>query len=213
MNSNDPNDLIPLAPPPPPGPPVTAASLAQEEKAMRSGGGMLVGAFLFFALLVAGVIFAMMGGDEPYEQFGQNLNGLKTNHFDAFWACAFQGPVNVSNNQELQEQLHLRGSRGKGRYGNHVRDECVDKLSDLEPALAALIPPAEQQEKVNELIGATRALRGAWSDYISHLSALGDEAYDEDAASDPMTRIARAWYDYKRVHGQLNTSIREQLGQ
>ena len=117
-----------------------------------------------------------------------------------------------SDIRQLMAAIDTRASNGRGAYARQVRDECMDKLTELEAGLQALIPPPDLQEKNRELEATVAAGRGAWSDFIAHLEGIqDDQAYDGAAARDKITAIARSWYDYRRIHGQLNDGVREHL--
>ncbi|MEM9066976.1 MAG: hypothetical protein AAGE52_00680 [Myxococcota bacterium] len=208
----DPNDLQrvggglpPLGPSP---------SLEDEERAMRAGKGGLIGLIAALVLVLGGgLAFFMLGGDdEAYETLGQNVNGAKRDLFDGFWGCVFQGREEVSNNEELAAELNERATRGGARFATYIRRECLDRLEDLEPRLRALIPPEDMVSNVNDLVAAVGVLRGGFSDYLAYLEAIDPESrYDEDAARDKVSTIARGWYDFKRAHGELNRGLREHL--
>ena len=195
------------APPLGPGP-----SLEDEEKAMKSGKGGLIAILGGIVLLIAGgLAFMMSGGDaEAYETLGQNVNGAKRELFDGFWGCVFQGNTDPANNTELAAELHLRASRGTARFANYVRRSCLPKLTELETRLRALIPPEDMVTQVNELVAATETLKGGWSDYLAWLEALEGD-YDEDAAGDKVSTIARGWFDFKSTIGAVNRAVAEKL--
>jgi hypothetical protein len=212
---SDPNENVPLG-----GgqPPLTLAALEAEEKAMQGGKGRMLAAMIVAALLAVGAIVFLLisGGENPYGKFGQNINGIRQAHFDQFWACALRGAdlTEVRNNDQLREQINVRATRGRARYGATVRDECLPKLSEVEPKLAALIPPVDVVTQVRDLSDATRRLRSGWSDFIAHLDGLtGDTQYDPEAAQREVAAIEKAWFDYRRVHTKLNDVVREQLAQ
>ena len=212
----DANDNLGVGGGQPPQGPLGGPGLDAEEKAMRKGKGRML-AGMITAVVVAvvlAVVFMASGGEaEAYRNFGRNINGLKQAHFDQFWACALRGvnPAQVNDNEALQSQIHVRSLQGNKRYAEHVRDECMPKLQELRPKLDALIPPEEMQPKVRELGEAASALRSAWSNYIAYLET--DDGYDEDTAQEPITNIARGWYDFKRVHGEINSEIRDKIGE
>lgn len=212
---SDPNENLPLGGQPPLSP-LGGPSLEEEEKAMRKGKGrMLAGMILAVVAAVAALgLYLASGDDETYSEFGRNVNGLHQARFNKFWDCSFQGfpMAKVKNDQDLREQIHKRASVGKARFGRLVRDDCLPELAELEPGLTALIPPEEFAEQVRELSDSVGSLRSGWSDFIAHLDGLGDQPYDEGAASEQVGRIAKGWYDYRRTHGALNAKLREKLG-
>jgi len=165
-------------------------------------------------LAIGAFIFSISGGaDATYSTFGRNINRLDAEGFKAFWGCAFQGNVEVHNNQELSEALTMRATRGKARYGRMLHDTCLPKLDPLEPGLSALIPPDDMREQLNALVGASTEMRSGFSDWIAYLDTLeGDADYDADAAHDATQKIAHGWFEYRRIHGALNSALREKLG-
>ncbi len=212
---SDPNDnmgvgggQMPLGP---------VASMEADSKAMKSGRGRMLAAMIGSVVLAVIALIAYMasGGEtEMYSQFGRNINGLRTNNFDVFWGCALRGENlgDINDNTALMAAINRRAANGRGNYARHVRDECMETLAELEPALQALIPPPEMQEKVRELEGAVGQGRSAWSGYIAYLEGIPEgEGYDEEDASEHVTAVARSWYDYRRLHNELNGMIAEKL--
>lgn len=200
----------------PPMSPLGGPSLDAEEKAMRKGKGRMLAGMIaaVVAAVVLAVVFLASGGEaEAYRQFGRNVNGLKQEHFDQFWGCALRGEnlADINDNEALMAQIDLRGVQGSKRYVAHVRDDCMENLAELRSKLDALIPPEDMQGDVNELAEATSQLRSAWSNFIAHVDSA--ETYDSDAAREPITQIARGWYDFRRVHAQINSTIREKIGE
>lgn len=100
--------------------------------------------------------------------------------------------------------------QGSKRYVAQVRDDCLPKLAELRPKLDTLIPPEDMQADVTQLAEATSQLRSAWSNFIAAVEA--SESYDPDANRDAISQIARGWYDFKRSHSQINSKIRERIG-
>jgi len=195
------------------------ASMEADEKAMKSGRGRMLAAMIGSVVLalVALVAYMASGGEtEMYSQFGRNINGLRAEHFDGFWGCALQGEdvTAISDNTALMAAINTRAGNGRGNYARQVRDECMEKLGELEPALQGLIPPPEMQAKTRELEAAVGESRSAWSGFIAFLEAIGDDdAYDEAAAREHVTAVARSWYDFRRIHNELNAMVREKLDQ
>ncbi|MEQ9073347.1 MAG: hypothetical protein RLP09_05780, partial [Sandaracinaceae bacterium] len=69
-------------------------SLEEEEKAMRKGNtGVLIGGAVAALLAVVGLAVLLLSGDDggEYRAIGQQINGMKTEHFDGFWTCALPG--------------------------------------------------------------------------------------------------------------------------
>jgi len=196
-----------VAPPLVPGP-----SLEAEEKAMRGGRGGLVAAGVVAVLIVVAAVVALVMGDDnsAYETLGRNVNGAKGELFDGFWHCTFQRDVNARSNEDLIREIESRATQGGRRFGQYVRDECLPKLTELEPRLDVLIPPDDMRPALNDVLEATRDLRGAWSDYLAYLDGL-EGPYDVEEGHERVVRIARGWFDFKRAHKALNDAIREHL--
>jgi hypothetical protein len=212
--ANPPDDL-PLGGEVPPGGPL--GSLELDERAMKKGKGRMVAGMVLAGVgaVVALAFYLAAGGESPYAGFGRSVNGLHQQHFEAFWGCVMQGHDmrRVKNDQDLRQQLHERAGRGRARFAAHVRDDCLPKLADLEPGLAALVPPDDVAQPVRDMLDAVSRLRGGFSDYIAHLDGLDKEQpYVPEDAEDPMGRITRAWYDYKVAFGGLNKHLKEKLG-
>ncbi|MBO6940537.1 MAG: hypothetical protein JJ863_36525 [Deltaproteobacteria bacterium] len=207
MAENDDDRRLGAAPPLVPGP-----SLEAEEKAMRGGRGGLVAAGVVAVLIIVAAVVALVMGDDnsAYETLGRNVNGAKGELFDGFWHCTFQNDLDVRSNEDLMRELEQRANRGGKRFGEHVRDDCLPKLTELEPRLDVLIPPDDMRPALNDVITATRDLRGAWSDYLAYLDAL-EGPYDEEEGHDRVVRIARGWFDFKHAHKALNDGLREHL--
>lgn len=179
---------------------------------MRGGRGGLVAAGVVAVLIVVAAVVALVMGDDnsAYETLGRNVNGAKGELFDGFWHCTFGRDIDISSNEQLMQELEDRANRGGKRFGENVRERCIPKLTDLEPRLDVLIPPDDMRPALNDLLQATRDLRGAWSDYLAYLDGL-EGPYDEEEAHDRVVRIARGWFDFKHAHRALNDALREHL--
>lgn len=190
-------------------------SLEEEEKAMRSGRWrMIVVALLAIGAAVGGLAWWIASDQpSPYGQIGSQINGMKAEHFDAFWSCALQGTrVNdLRSDQDLRYNINKRASSAPGRYATHVREQCLVKLNEHDQPLRALIAPQDLQGQIDDLGRAVTELRDAWGGYLTELDRAGNAPYDEEAMSPQLTEIAKGWYDYKVAHGNLNRSIREHL--
>lgn len=189
-------------------------SLQDDEKALKKGNtGILVGGAVAAVLVLVGLGALLMQGGEgdQYGAIGQQINGMKTEHFDAFWSCALPGEQirGLRSDQDLRYAITKRARPNPSRYGTHVREQCLVKLNEHEPRLRQLIAPEDLQEQLGALSTALQDLRGGWDDYIAALEQA--ESYDEQAHAAQMNDIAKGWYDYKRAHGQLNDAIREQV--
>jgi len=214
---SDPNDNLGVGDGQPPLSPLGGPSLEAEEKAIRSGKGkMMTGMIIAVVAAMAGVIalVSLGSGDDTWSKFGRNINGLRTEHFDAFWGCSLRGAnlSDIRNNADLTTQINTRTKNGRARYVRHVRDECLPKLTELEPKLQSLIPPEEMQTNLQELTSSVSDLRSGWSGFIAHVEGLGENSYDEDAASEHVLKISKGWYDYRRTHNEMNSVVRQQLG-
>ena len=192
-------------------------TLEDEERALKRGKGAMMAAMMAVPLLAVALVLAWSlsdGGDESYRILGRNLNGLRQSRFDVFWGCALDGvnPATLRNNTELMTQLEQRGGGPRRRaWAGKVRDECLGHLDALERELSALIPPEALFPKVTELKTTTGSLRSAWSGYIAYLEAVRTNGYDEAAAHEHVVAVARAWYDYRRLHAELNDAVREKI--
>ncbi len=188
-----------------------AAQMEEEGKAMKGGrGGLIAGAAIVAIGIVGLIVFALMGdGNEAYEALGRNANQAKTELFEGFWGCTFQGVEELESNEDLQREIHQRARQGRGRFGNHVRSQCAPKLEQLDTRLRALIPPEDMVIHINAMIAANESLRGGISDFTTYLD--GVESYDEEDGRERVVRIARGWYEFKRASAALNSALRERL--
>jgi len=104
-------------------------------------------------------------------------------------------------------------TRGGARYGTMVRDTCLPKLTELEPGLGGLIPPDDMREQLTALTGSVTEMRSGFSDWTAYLITIEEgDSYDADAAHDSAQKIAHGWFEYRRIHGELNRALREKLG-
>jgi hypothetical protein len=210
-----PNDDRPLGDEIPPGGPL--GSLEADEQSMRKGKGrMLAGiALAVAAAIVALALYLASGGESAYGSFGKQINGLDREHFAGFWGCVMQGYDlrRLKSDQDLRDQLHERAARGRARFGAYVRDDCLPRLAKLEPELAAVASPQDEElaQPLRDMRESVGRLRGSFSDYIAHLDGLDEDPYERDAAADPVGRIARAWFDYRVALGALNAHLRDKL--
>ena len=195
-------------------PPLTPGpSLENEERAFRTGRGGLVAFGVFGVLLLVAAIayFFMSGGpNESYELLGRNLTRSKGVHFDGFLMCAFGNTENKANNEEFSAAWHTQSEMGGDRFAVKLREHCLPKLAELQELLEALIPPEELRSDVGALVSATRALRGAVSDFVAAMEA-DEQLYDRDDAAALVRPIARGWYDYRAAYAAANEHIREFL--
>jgi hypothetical protein len=191
--------------------PTPGPSLEEEERAMRSGRGRMIAAMVI-AVLAAGGGFAWYlttSGPNEYGQIGRQINGMKSEHFDAFWACALPGQDvrDIANDQQLRAEIVERARQSPSRYAQMIRETCMDMLDDHVPLLDALLPPEDIRAQIEGLRAALTSLRTAWAAWVDHLSSL-EGAFDEEVEREALTGIARAWFDYKVAHRALNDLIR-----
>jgi hypothetical protein len=203
----DPN-WAPLAPPSAPQP-----SLDEEERAMKSGRGKMIAFAVVVVLGVLGLVGFLMtsGGTNEYGNIGRQINGMRTGNFDAFWMCALPRANlrNIQNNQQLRDEIHERARFSASQYAQLVRTTCMRDLNDHVQPLDQLIPSDDLRPGIDALRAALRAQIDSWTAYLAYLDTL-DGAYDaeSDQATSLVSNIARAWFDYKVAHGQLNDIIR-----
>ncbi|HJL14725.1 MAG TPA: hypothetical protein RMH99_03660 [Sandaracinaceae bacterium LLY-WYZ-13_1] len=190
-------------------------SLEEDEKALKKGRtGVLVAGILAAVAVTGGLMFVLMsgeGGDE-YGAIGRQINGMKQEHFDAFWSCALPNEQlsNLRSDQDLRYAITKRAQTNPGRYAQHVREQCLVKLNEHEPRLQQLIAPEDLQGQLDDLSGALSDLRGGWNEYVEQLDQH-EGAYEEGEYTAQLNKIAKGWYDYKHAHNQLNSTIREHL--
>jgi hypothetical protein len=190
-------------------------SLEEDEKALKKGRtGVLVGGVLAAVAATAGLVFLLVSGDdgEAYGAVGRQINGMKQEHFDAFWACALPNErlSDLRSDQDLRHAIEERARTAPGRYARHVREQCLVKLSEHEPRLQELVPPEDLQGQLAELSTALGDLRAGWDGYLDELDDV-EGTYDEEAFGPHLHDIAKGWYDYRHAHNQLNASIRERI--
>jgi len=213
----DPSDNLGVGGEAPPSSPLGGASLEDEEKAMRKGKGrMMVGMIVAVLLAIGAIVLVMISGgqDEAYSNWGRHINGVRLAHFDAFWGCTLQGAnlADIRDNTELLRQIDVRATQGGARYATHVQETCMPKLAGLEARLDLKAPPDDMVTDVREIKDAAAALRSNWSDLVSQLARRSEDTFDEAAARTSVNNIAKAWYDYRRIHSRMNSKVREHLG-
>lgn len=190
-------------------------SLQDDEKALKKGssGPLIIGVIAAVAA-VGGLGFILLQGNDgdEYGAIGQQINGMKQQHFDGFWACALPNePLDgLRTNRDLSDAIHKRARPNPPRYGAHVREQCLVKLGEHRSGLRNLIAPEDLHSQLDELQGALEALDEGWDAYLRQLDQ-SQEGYDRDAAGPRISKIAKGWYDYRNAHGALNDSIREHL--
>jgi hypothetical protein len=190
-------------------------TLADEEAAMRSGRGrILIGWAAFGIAAVVGLAVFLGGEDEGrvYRDLGKQINGLKQAKFDLFWGCALKGAVlrDLKSNTELAFEIDGRGQKGRRNYAAHVKKECLGMLGEIEPTLDTLIAPADLTASVGAMREATGELRSAWNGYLSYLENE-EQDYSEETAAPLISKIGRAWFDFKKAHTELNQVLKGHL--
>lgn len=189
-------------------------TLADDEAAMRKGkaGSLVTMAVLGLAVL-GGLFYLVGGGDQArvYGDLGKQINGLKQSSFDQFWSCALQGEDlrDVTSNTELVSRLNSLGRDGGREFAKNMREACRPQLENIGPALDTLIVPPDMQAHVRAMSEAASSLRTATSGFIVYLDDP-ELQYDEEAAKPHVSAMARAWYDFKKAHGEANQVIKQQ---
>ncbi len=195
--------------------PIGGPSLEQEERAMRSGRGRMLFAMVG-AVLVAGaglVWFVSREQPSEYGQLGRQINGMRGDHFDAFWGCALPRAEldEITGAERLIAEIAERAATPRA-YAQHVRETCLVMLDEHLPPLATLIVPADMTADAAALRAAIEELRVAWPRLLEHLDRLeGPFVADDDATRALLTAVAQGWFNYKQAHRQLNTTIRTHL--
>lgn len=201
------------APLPPPSAGGPGPSLEEEERAMKSGRGPMIA---FAVVVIAAIVggggwFLLTSGPNPYSAIGRQVNGMRAQNFDSFWACALPrtDPGDIRNNEQLIAEIHERASFSASQYAQLVRSTCLANLNDHVQPLDSLLPPDDLRPGIEALRSALRALIDGWSAYLTHLQGLttGYDAESEEARR-LVSAIARAWFDYKVAFGQINDTIR-----
>src|SRR4051794_17397965 len=117
----------------------------EDAKAFNKGKGRLLGAMMAMLLLaLAGFGFYLLEDQpNPYGELGKQVNGFRSQYFDAFWGCALPGKsiAELKNDGDVRGELDVRAVAG-ARYGAHLR-KCAGSLRDLGANLHALLPPQD----------------------------------------------------------------------
>lgn len=212
----DSNENVPVGGGQPPSNPLGSPQQDAEEKAMRKGKGRMMTGMIIAAVAGLGalVFYMVSGADGSYQKFRNNVNTYDQKYFDGFWYCAFEGynPGEIKNNKDLQNQINIRARNGGSEFGEFVKDDCISKLEKLDTKLGELIPPEDMKKPWNELRQAVDRLRSAWDDFIGYLQGL-EAGYEASAASDKVTGIAKAWFDYRKTITELDDQLAKKLGQ
>jgi hypothetical protein len=191
-----------------------AGPVAEDEAGFKRGRGTMLWALLLAAVVgLFGVWHLLSGGDDErvYGELGRKINGLRQAHFDQFWACALSGQNlhDLNSNTELMSQLDGRAAQGGKTYAVYLRDECLGKLTEIEPTLESLIIPDDLKPDVEALKTATGQLRSSCSAFVSYLDS--PNPYDSDSAKPHLQAIAKAWFDYRQSQAALNKTLKSRL--
>lgn len=179
---------------------------------MKSGRGSMLAVA---GLVVVGAVAAFgwylsTAGPNEYGQFGQQINGLRSAHFDTFWSCALprEDIRGLRTNVQLQDAI-VRFAASPRTYATMVRTTCMVHLEEHGPALEGLIPPEGAHESYDELREALTAQTAAWRALLEHLDHLEGGLSPDDATSGPLlTAVVRAWVNYRTAVGHVNDVIR-----
>lgn len=190
-------------------------SLRDEEAALKKGNKLpLVLGLVAAVAVVAGLGFVLLSGDDAaeYRAIGSQINGMKQEKFDGFWACALPNePIDqLDTNRALTDAINERARGNPARYGSHVRETCLVKLAEHRSELRDLIPPEDLHAQLGDLESALDDLNESWGGYLERLDH-SQEGYDSEAAAPQLSKIAKGWYDYRNAHRSLNDSIRGRI--
>jgi hypothetical protein len=190
-------------------------TLSEQEAEMRKGRlPMLAGMVSIVVIIVIGSFILLREDDEKlaYSEIGKTVNGIKQEYFDGFWGCALKG-VNlrdIKSNDALVAQINRRGAQAASVYARLLRQNCKDKLEEMQTKLEVLIPPEGVTKEVKAMAEANSKLRGAWSAFISYMDDPKTD-YDEATARPKIIEIARAWYEYKKAHTAFNKAVKAKI--
>lgn len=190
--------------------PIGGPTLEEEERALKSGRGKMIAGMVFAVVVAIGGLIWFVGSQQPseYGQIGRQINGMRADHFDAFWACALPRADlrDIRNDQQLRSEIAERAASARA-YAQHVRSECIVRLDEHVTPLNALIVPADLSAGVEQLRAAINAQRTAWTAFLTHLEHV-EGSFDAEAADAHLTAIARGWFEYKVAHGAINDVLR-----
>ncbi len=194
--------------------PVGGPSLEEEERAMKSGRrrALAAGAFAVLASLGALGWYMSTGGENEYAQVGQQINGMRSGHFDMFWSCALPR----EDVRDIDTAAELKAAIGRfaanAGYSRIIRTECLVHLDEHRAPLNALIAPPELAAPIAELSAALTALRTAWDAFLEYLDRPDMHFDAEDPEADGLlTAVVRGWFDYRVAFGHVNDAVREHL--
>lgn len=187
-------------------------TLADEEAALHKGRAGSLIAVCVLGLAVLGGLFYLMGGEDKarvYGDLGKQINGLKQGAFDQFWSCVLQGEDlrDVTSNTELMARLDVLGRDGGRQYAKNLREACRPQLEGIGPALDTLIVPEDMRAHVKAMSEAAANLRSATSGFIVYLDDP-ELTYGDAQARPHVQAMARAWYEFKKAHGEANQVIK-----
>jgi hypothetical protein len=190
-------------------------TLADAEAAMRKGRATQLWIVGALGIAVGIALVLLVGKDDEarvYGEIGKRVNGINRGRFDQFWACALQtdNVADIHSNAELSAKLDARGDERGKPYGVHLRERCLPNLEKIAPELETLIVPSDLQPDVTALLEANGRLRGSVSEYVAYLDDP-ELDYDPVVARPVLGRVARAWYDFKKAHGAINTKVKAKL--
>jgi hypothetical protein len=208
MASDQPGGFAPL-------PPVGGPSLEDEERAMKSGRGPMLAAAAFAVLAVAGGLawFVSSSGPNEYGELGRQVNGMRSQYFDGFWACAMpREDVRDLNSPDELKGLIARFSRSASGYARILREDCMHLLEEHRAPLDAVVAAPGLGEAIGRLSAALTALTAVWQAYVAFL-ATPELAFDaEDPETDRMiTEIVQRWIDYRGAIREINDVVREHV--
>lgn len=216
MSTDQPGGWAPLPPSSSGGSP--GPSLEEEERAMRSGRGRMIAFGLFVLVVIVGAAgwFLMNSGPSPYSAIGRQVNGMRSQNFDSFWACALPrtDPSDIRNNEQLMGEIHERATFSASQYAQLVRSTCTAHLNDHVQPLDSLLPTDDLRAPIDALRTALRALIDGWNAFLAYLGTQSG-AYDREAedATRLVSAVARAWFDYKVAFGQINDVVRAHVNE
>lgn len=191
-------------------------SLEEEERAMKRGRGRMMAAMIGSVLLAAAALAWFIARQQPneYGQLGRQINGMRQEHFDVFWACALprEDLRDLQRAEQLIAEIAERAATPRA-YAQHVREQCLVRLDEHLAPLAALIVPDDLREGVAQLQAAIEAQRTAWRAFLGHLAQIDRFDAEDETTRTMLTAIARGWYDYKVAHNALNGVIRRHLSE
>lgn len=197
-------------------PPVGGPSLEDEERAMKSGRGGMIAAGVFAVIALLGGLgwFVATSGPNEYGQVGQQVNGMRSQYFDAFWSCALprEDVRDLNSPDELKGMIARFTASNTSGYARIVRTDCMHFLDEHRAPLDALIAAPGLGEPVGHLSAALTAQHAAWDAYLAHLDTPGLEFDAESETVDGLiTAIVQAWIDYRAAIREINDIVREHV--